>query len=379
MTKQLTFLISQPRAGSTMTQKILGSHPDVYTQSESWILLHPLHAAKKENIVTSYDQNLYIRGLEGFLQSLPAGKREYIKGIAKTYRGFYNSILDKTEKKIFLDKTPRYYLIIDEILEYFPDAKIILLIRNPLAVLNSIIKTWQEQNLFQLVFYKQDILRAPIVLNEWLRKIETDRIKNVYSIKYEDLLQDPVPYIRKITDFLNIKFDSEMIYYGKNNEKSTQWHMGDQKTVYSKDSPDKTHVREWIQNLADPQIWRLQNDYFIKIRNTIDNLGYDSNEINKILEDYKPNQEILNKTHSLSVLLDDQRDALLRLNHYQTIVRNKDNQLQQKDQYLQQKNEQLQQKEQQLQQKDSEIVNIKKSWSFRIGYYFLHPWKLFFK
>jgi hypothetical protein len=43
------FLISQPRAGSTMSQRILGSHPNIYTVSEPWILLGPLYPLHFDN------------------------------------------------------------------------------------------------------------------------------------------------------------------------------------------------------------------------------------------------------------------------------------------------------------------------------------------
>jgi hypothetical protein len=47
--KNLIFLISQPRAGSTLTQAILGSHRDIYTLSEPWLMLHPIYALRPED------------------------------------------------------------------------------------------------------------------------------------------------------------------------------------------------------------------------------------------------------------------------------------------------------------------------------------------
>lgn len=46
--ENLIFLISQPRAGSTMLQKVLGSHPEIHTVSEPWVALPPSSPYEKK-------------------------------------------------------------------------------------------------------------------------------------------------------------------------------------------------------------------------------------------------------------------------------------------------------------------------------------------
>ena len=48
--ENLILMISPPRAGSTMLQRILGSHSDIHTVSEPWLVLHPLYALRPEGI-----------------------------------------------------------------------------------------------------------------------------------------------------------------------------------------------------------------------------------------------------------------------------------------------------------------------------------------
>ena len=43
----------------------------------------------------------------------------------------------------FLDKTPRYYWILNEIHELFPEAKYIYLTRNPINVFSSTMTSWE--------------------------------------------------------------------------------------------------------------------------------------------------------------------------------------------------------------------------------------------
>ncbi|WP_189477523.1 sulfotransferase [Halioglobus pacificus] len=36
---ELIFLISQPRSGSTLTQRLIATHEEVFTRSEPWLML----------------------------------------------------------------------------------------------------------------------------------------------------------------------------------------------------------------------------------------------------------------------------------------------------------------------------------------------------
>lgn len=300
-TNQLVFLISQPRAGSTMTQKILGGHSGIHTQSEPWILLHPLHALREDNINASYNQNYYRIALEDFCANLPGGKEQYIETIAAAYYSFYESILEQNNKNIFLDKTPRYYLIIEELLEYFPESKIILLIRNPMAVLNSIISTWSGNDLSKLANFKQDLLLAPEIFVKYMQKGSG----NILSVKYENLITAPDDAVRDIARYLDVEYEAGMINYGDEPAADGEWKFGDQETVYKKIKPDAKHAEAWINAMHEPQIWRLQKEYFEALGPDIfQSLGYEPGNIEAIIEDTRPAKSALKCTHSLTAFLE---------------------------------------------------------------------------
>ena len=79
--ENLIFLISQPRAGSTMSQRILGSHPNIYTVSEPWILLGPLYPLHFDNFDAEYDARLFKTAWQSFFQQLPKGEEAYYQGL----------------------------------------------------------------------------------------------------------------------------------------------------------------------------------------------------------------------------------------------------------------------------------------------------------
>jgi hypothetical protein len=128
--KNLIFLISQPRAGSTLTQRILGSHREIYTVSEPWIMLHPLYALRRDGHQAEYSVQNSQKALDNFLNLHPEGKEAYFQAVRQMSLNLYEGLLRGSDKKYFLDKTPRYYYILPDLYRTFPDAKYILLIRS---------------------------------------------------------------------------------------------------------------------------------------------------------------------------------------------------------------------------------------------------------
>lgn len=309
--RNILFLVSQPRAGSTLTQKILGSHPEIHTQSEPWILLHPLHALKQHNIQATYAHALYRNALSDFIETLPGGRARYTHSIARTYYGLYESVCEKEGAAIFLDKTPRYYLILDELREYFPEAKIIILYRNPLAVLNSIISTWMEEGLFRLHGFKQDLFQAPRILLDQLRNPGP----NTHTLYFENLLAKPQETTAELCEFTGIDFRPEMLknFSSVNDNK---WLFGDKTGREQFREISSSQIDSWRRSLADPQIWRLLNDYFEYLGVSFFNdYGYSGESIQNTLRETRPDETVLSTTLSLATLTSSDRDPLIHINY----------------------------------------------------------------
>ena len=55
--ENLVFIISQPKAGSTLLQRIVAGHPDIQTSAETWLMLHPVYGLRKTGIQANYNAN----------------------------------------------------------------------------------------------------------------------------------------------------------------------------------------------------------------------------------------------------------------------------------------------------------------------------------
>jgi hypothetical protein len=281
--KNLIFLISQPRAGSTLTQAILGSHPDIYTVSEPWLMLHPIYALRPENYQVEYNAKLANVGLQEFLNILPDGEETYFEGIRIMYSYLYETALNTSGKPYFLDKTPRYYHIIPELYKIFPDAHYIILLRNPLAVLCSIINTWVNGKWDKLKLYKNDLLSAPNLLLQGIQHLQEKCI----VLHYEKLLENPEAEISQLCQKLELEFIPSMINYGEQNH--PQWRFGDPKNLYENTKPNSQHSDHWKHSLKDAQTWQVVNDYLAILgEETITQMGYSYEELQEIIQTYCP-------------------------------------------------------------------------------------------
>lgn len=296
--EKLIFLVSQPRAGSSLLQRILGGHPQIQTVSEPWLLLHPVYAMRAAGYEAEYDAHLGRQALQGFLRTLPRGEEAYVEGLRKMCGHLYGRALAESGKSRFLDKTPRYYYILPELFRVFPQARFIILFRNPLAVLCSILGAWVKENWFALSWHKDDLLRAPHLLLEGLALLG----ERCVVARFEELVRNPEGELREICKGLRVDFEPAMIEYGRT--PLPRWPFGDQETLYRYAHPVSQLAENWLGTLEEPQCWRLASDYLRWLgRATLERMGYPYEEVKQRLESRQPGPMARRGTLSLAWLL----------------------------------------------------------------------------
>ena len=273
----LIFIISQPRSGSTLLQSIVSNNKFVNTASEPWLLFHFLSYFNPHLVDAKYSNSLAYKGTKDFFEKV--NFQEEIKG---EIRNFVSRIYQKTlgqreGVKYILDKTPRYYEIIDSIREVFPTAKIIVLKRNPLAVLNSIIDTWKLKGLNHLYPYRRDVLLAPLMLQNFIEKSSSD--PDVLVSSYEALTDNPASESKRIYQWLDIEFEEAYLDYSKN--KKFKGKYGDPVGIHQSSRPVK-RAENWLSKLKD-SYWK---DFFVGYNfylgsDFLQEYGYTNSEVDR--------------------------------------------------------------------------------------------------
>jgi hypothetical protein len=253
---------------------MLSGSSELATTTEPWIALHPIFALQDGAIDTQYGANIAKIALLEFLKQSGVGIEFYKKQISTLLLALYNQSIKHQKKRYFLDKTPRYYNIIDDLHELFPQAKFIILLRNPLAVLNSVLKTWVEDDYSLLVNNFDDLMIAPHKLVKFL----TENPKICTKVQYEELVTNPEAVIKEICIFLGIEFSENMIDYGE--RLNSEWKFGDQVGIRKSTRPISESVDKWKDTFESLQAKLLAFSYLESLGpQLIKEMGYEYNDM----------------------------------------------------------------------------------------------------
>ena len=201
----LIFIVSQPRSGSTLLKEILSNSPEVNcSKEETWLLLPFLSIYRTDLNNSLYGSELSISAISKFID-----KKVMISEVKQLLENLYFN--NSKGVKYVLDKTPRYYEILNEIIECFPSAKIIILRRNPLDVFNSIVDRWGSKYLFDISYFGRDIFNAPILIEKFISTHENN--PNVYCLEYEQLVKEPQTVCKNLFIWLDLRFKERYLKY----------------------------------------------------------------------------------------------------------------------------------------------------------------------
>lgn len=271
------FIFSLPRSGSTLLQKMLMRHDAIESCSEPWSLLPYLSTFQSSDLLdirTAYGQELTALALDDFCASLPQGRETYRSHLHDFMIDLYGEVVGP-DVTYFLDKTPRYFYIADDALDLFPEAKAILLTRQPLSVASSIVQTWGNGR-WNLFFHENDLYDGPRKLAA-LRKDRGDRL---LVVSYENLVTNPERTIREVFAHLDLPMVAEALTdFGGARLEGT---MGDPTTRAYTSSVSNQSLDRWKATFATGQRQRWAHRYLDALGDdVIATLGYDMADLHR--------------------------------------------------------------------------------------------------
>lgn len=238
------FVFSLPRSGSTLLQRILGANGAISTASEPWLLLPLLYAPNGRGMYAEYGHREYVRAMEDFFRNLPGGRADYREAV----RHFAEHLYARASRKsstYFLDKTPRYHLIVREVIETFPDAKFIFLWRHPLAIAASMMETWSAGR-WNVYRFGPDLYTGLGNLLEVYR----ERRGTVCALRYEDLVADPEAQVGRVFAYLDLPYEVGSV--GAFRDLALEGRMGDPTGTRSYDTVSTAPLNKWPGVMGNP-------------------------------------------------------------------------------------------------------------------------------
>jgi hypothetical protein len=245
MQDKLIFLIGPPRSGTTMLQRMLGSHPAVFTHPEPHIITPLAHLGYFNNVDRApYDHINAAEAIREFVADLPNGEEDYLDACRAYTDVLYGRMLEKSGKQMLLDKTPAYALVLPFLSRLYPRARYVVLTRHPLAVLSSYAESFFEGDYDAAVGFNDILGRYVPAMAEFLRREDVE----FHHVRYEDLVTQSQEQLSAIFSFLGLPDYPDAVDYGAHQH--TDKSYGDPKVKHHT-RPTTGSLDKWAAELAN--------------------------------------------------------------------------------------------------------------------------------
>lgn len=229
--KPPVFLIGSPRSGTTLLHQMFDHHPAFALPFESKyiVVFHnnleefgDLHDVKnREALIVSIEKYMRNAWLErdhdewipGLLAAAPELARQAPPSYAGVIETVYKFFAQQRNQPRWGDKMATFRRCMPALLELFPDARIVHIIRDGRDVASSLLPLSFGPN------------TAYVAAKKWRNFVEhglkfaAEHPTHVYTLRYEDLIDDPEKYLREICDFVEEPFTEDMLNFHKSGTK----------------------------------------------------------------------------------------------------------------------------------------------------------------
>ena len=233
------FIVGLPRAGSTLLEQMLASHPLI----EGTMELPQLPRIARELAGPKQEE-------EGtFLKRLVALSRDELRALGERYLA-ETRIMRKTDAPFFLDKMPNNCMYVGLIHLILPNAVIIDARRHPLGCCFSCFKQhfargqWFSYGLDDLGRYYRDYVELMAHFDEVL----PGRVGRVF---YEELIADPETQLRRLLERCALPFETACLRFYEN-ERAVRTASSEQvrQPIFRAAVEHWRHYQPWLGPLA---------------------------------------------------------------------------------------------------------------------------------
>ena len=250
------FIVGAPRSGTTLAKALLRSVEGVYVLPEEFQLLRPFLEMVAEqrsqqqvvNLLTgsAFATHLKRRGIFPSEEAIVERLRWNDPGAA--FQDFV--MLVRAEEglptpRYFGDKTPENVFQLDLIFRTWPNARVLVVVRDPRDTVRSMNKAWGRSWLRGSVVWR-DAMAAAL-------EHAAGRPSALHLIRYEDIVANPVDSIEHVASWLGVDWEPENVKVVKTEERWGQ--AAGASGVVARES-------EWTESLDSRQVQLVESICF---------------------------------------------------------------------------------------------------------------------
>lgn len=256
------FIIGSGRSGTTLLRLVLAAHSRITIPPETWFLiplseqlplLDVLTPEQVEQAIEIIVNHYRWPDLDIEADELARQARELARPTIRTIADLiYDELAERAGVPRWGDKTPPYAKIAPQIVELFPDAQFIHLVRDGRDVSVSMYrKQWWGRWLIENTSEWRESMG-------WMKRnrevIDPERI---LEVRYEDLVLDTEGTARRVCEFLGEDFEPAMLSWQETvAQKVPGREMNIHQKLHKPPSPDDTY--RWKRELAAPRVFMVE-------------------------------------------------------------------------------------------------------------------------
>lgn len=258
------FILGNPRSGTSMLRLMLNSHPQMSVPPECGFAQWLYESYKNKDhgspdVVSAYladvcktrkfeTWGMDLAYMQAFARnSHPASYAELALLVYQSYAALHGK-----SARVYGDKNNYYLHHLPELKQAFPDARLVLIVRDGRDVACSYRHVHDQHSDSR---YQPDLptdIRA--IAEEWrdnnmaaLRMMDDKAI----TVRYEDLLVAPQEQLARLCEFLGLTFDATMLEYYTHNDEPPEFMAWKGKTL---EAPDPENMGKFRNELTQDEI-----------------------------------------------------------------------------------------------------------------------------
>lgn len=206
--RPIALLVGCPRSGTTLLERVLDAHPRVISASETVIFssLWSTHLRSSPSVVSS---------AQAILQ-LTTGQWQALRD--RYFADMEDSLEQPLTDRLLLDKNPSHLTRLPSLLRIFPEAKILMALRDPRAIAWSCFTQYLPANAESAAFQRLDHTATHVEsqLHYWLRLRDTLPEGTWHESRYERTVLDFDRETRATLAFLGLSWDAHVAEFHQN-------------------------------------------------------------------------------------------------------------------------------------------------------------------
>jgi len=204
-TEEPIFILGMPRSGTTLLERILSSHPDVYSAGELQNFPAELQRASGSRVPFLLDPDIIARTRDIDWMKLGA---TYLSSTRPA----------TADKPRFIDKLPHNFLYAGFIARALPNAKIICLRRDPLDTCLSNFRHLfeQESYFYDYSFDLLDTGRHYVLFDRLMAHWQRMFPGRILEMPYEALVESQEASTRRLLAFCNLPWNDACLHFENN-------------------------------------------------------------------------------------------------------------------------------------------------------------------